>query len=79
MNNGADPEEKAAATASHTNLRNALLPDNSLSARFTTTAGPDLRKVSGTVYVGSHEGEEQRVLWVKVEETMYPTGLATPL
>ncbi len=39
-----------------------------------TTAGPDLKQVSGTLYVGSHAGEEQRVLWVKTEERMYPTG-----
>jgi translation initiation factor 2D len=53
-----------------------LLPDNALSARFTTTAGPDLKQVSGTIYVGSHEGTngEQRVLWVKVWDRMYPTG-----
>jgi translation initiation factor 2D len=46
-----------------------------LSARFTTTAGPDLKQVSGTVYVGSHEGTggEQRVLWAKVDDKMYPT------
>ncbi|KAL2349643.1 hypothetical protein BJ546DRAFT_696788 [Cryomyces antarcticus] len=67
------PEEKAASTAKHTELRNSLLPDNAQSARFTTTHGPDLKKVSGTVYVGSHAGEEQRVLWVKIEERMYPT------
>jgi translation initiation factor 2D len=51
------------------------LPENALSARFTTTAGPDLKQVSGTVYVGSHEGTsgEQRVLWVKLFDKMYPT------
>jgi translation initiation factor 2D len=66
-------EEKAAATAELTALRNSLLPDNSLSARFTTTHGPDLKLVSGTVYVGSHNGEEQRVLWAKINDRMYPT------
>lgn len=60
-------------------IRNALLPDNSLAARFTTTAGPDLREVQGTVYVGAHPGEEERVLWFKVEhgpgadKRLYPT------
>jgi len=46
-----------------------------MSARFTTTAGPDLKQVSGTIYVGSHEGTagEQRVLWVKAGDSMYPT------
>ncbi|OAG10829.1 uncharacterized protein CC84DRAFT_1113438 [Paraphaeosphaeria sporulosa] len=71
----ADPEDKAASTAGLTALRRSLLPENALSARFTTTAGPDLKQVSGTVYVGSHEGtgEEQRILWAKVGEKMYPT------
>lgn len=55
-------------------LRNSLLPEGSLSARFTTTAGPNLTQVSGTVYVGAHPGEEQRVLWIKIEERLVPTG-----
>lgn len=29
--------------------------------------------VSGTVYVGSHNGDEQRVLWAKINDRMYPT------
>ncbi|KAF2471460.1 eukaryotic translation initiation factor SUI1 family protein [Lindgomyces ingoldianus] len=68
-------EDKAASTAGLTALRKSLLPENALSARFTTTAGPNLKQVSGTVYVGSHEGThgEQRILWVKVGENMYPT------
>jgi translation initiation factor 2D len=74
VEDGANDEEKAAATAERAALRNSLLPDNAQSARFTTTHGPELKQVSGTVYVGSHPGEEQRVLWVKIEERMYPTG-----
>ncbi|KAL8956796.1 MAG: hypothetical protein Q9193_005775, partial [Seirophora villosa] len=54
-------------------IRNSLLPENSLSARFTTTAGKDLKQVSGTVYVGAHPGDEQRVLWIKFEERLIPT------
>ncbi|KAF2119035.1 hypothetical protein BDV96DRAFT_515986 [Lophiotrema nucula] len=71
----ADPEDKVASTAGLTALRKSLLPENALSARFTTTAGPDLKQVSGTIYVGSHEGtqDEQRILWAKVGEKMYPT------
>jgi translation initiation factor 2D len=70
-----DPEDKAAATAALTALRKSILPENALSARFTTTAGPDLKQVSGTIYVGSHEGTsgEQRILWAKVADKMYPT------
>ena len=55
-------------------FRNALLPENALSARFTTTAGPNLSQVSGIVYVGSYEGAEQRILWFKMEERLLPTG-----
>ncbi|KAF2016472.1 eukaryotic translation initiation factor SUI1 family protein [Aaosphaeria arxii CBS 175.79] len=75
VNQDADPNDKAASTAGLTALRRSLLPEDSLSARFTTTAGPDLKQVSGTVYVGSHEGtsNELRILWVKVDEKMYPT------
>ncbi|KAL8988983.1 MAG: hypothetical protein Q9169_008462 [Polycauliona sp. 2 TL-2023] len=54
-------------------VRNALLPDNSQSARFTTTAGKDLKKVSGTLYIGQHPGQPQRVLWVKLEDRFLPT------
>ncbi|RHZ64310.1 putative RNA binding protein Ligatin/Tma64 [Aspergillus thermomutatus] len=62
-----------------TAIRNSLLPDNSLSARFTTTAGPHLREVQGTVYVGTHPEGEERILWFKVEHgpgadgRFYPT------
>ena len=55
-------------------FRNSLLPENSLSARFTTTAGADLKQVSGTVYAGAHPGEDQRILWFKIEERLIPTG-----
>ena len=67
-------EDKGAATAEHSALRNSLLPDNAQSARFTTTNGPDLKKVSGMVYVGAHPGEEQRILWVNIDEKLFPTG-----
>ena len=55
-------------------VRNSLLPENALSARFTTTVGPDLKQMSGTVYAGAHSGEDQRILWFKVEERIIPTG-----
>jgi len=32
-----------------------------------------LKEVQGTVYVGSHEGGEQRILWFSVEDRLYPT------
>lgn len=55
-------------------VRKALLPDNALSAKFNTTVGPQLKEVNGTVYVGSHGSHDQRVLWVKIGETLYPSG-----
>lgn len=72
-----DPEirAKAAAVARQTALRSSLLPENALSARFMTTAGPNLKQVSGSVYVGAHPGEEQRVLWARTDERMFPTGV----
>ncbi|KAJ5883700.1 uncharacterized protein N7473_010586 [Penicillium subrubescens] len=60
-------------------IRNALLPENALTARFTTTAGPDLREVQGIVYVGAYPDGDERVLWFKVEhgpgsdKRLYPT------
>ncbi|EQB59517.1 hypothetical protein CGLO_00075 [Colletotrichum gloeosporioides Cg-14] len=67
------PEQKAEALAVQTNLRKSLFPDNLQSARFTTTYGPDLKPTSGTYYVGSHDGEEPRVLWFQMEGVVYPT------
>lgn len=67
------PEQKTEATAARTTLRNALLPDNVQSARFTTTHGPDLKQISGTLYVGSQDGHEARVLWFERMGKIYPT------
>ena len=67
-------ENEQAAALGLGAVRNSLLPENSLSARFTTTAGPSLSPVSGVVYVGAHPGEDQRVLWLKIEERLIPTG-----
>lgn len=79
-NTDAAPSTAAAPSPNLTSIRNALLPDSSLTARFTTTAGPDLREVQGIIYVGAHPGEEERVLWFKVEHgpgadkrRIYPT------
>lgn len=64
-----------------TAVRNAILPENSLSARFSTTVGAELQEVQGTVYVGAHPGTlgEERILWFKIEHgpsadnRFYPT------
>ena len=69
-----DVNDQASSALTLGALRNALLPENALSARFTTTAGPNLSTVSGTVYAGAHPGEEQRILWFKVDERLIPTG-----
>lgn len=74
------PQATSNTTSSNlTAVRNSLLPENSLSARFTTTSGPDLKEVQGTVYVGTHPEGEERVLWFKFEhgpgadKRLYPT------
>ncbi|KAL7270727.1 hypothetical protein RUND412_006553 [Rhizina undulata] len=79
----AQKEDDAAAAAEHAaevGVRNSLLPESSLSAKFSTTAGPELATVTGTIYVGAHPEEgatgkaEQRPLWVKVAgEEMFPS------
>jgi translation initiation factor 2D len=69
------------AAASLTGIRNAILPENSQLARFSTTVGPELREVQGIVYVGAHPGvvNEDRILWFKIEHgpgsdnRFYPT------
>jgi translation initiation factor 2D len=66
-------EQKAEATAARSSLRNSLLPDNVQSARFTTTHGPDLKHTSGSVYVGSQNGEDARILWWQIDGKMYPS------
>ena len=69
-----DKNEEVSSTLSLGSLRNSLMPENALSAKFNTTVGPDLKQVSGTVYAGAHPGEEQRILWFKIEERLIPTG-----
>lgn len=61
------PSTASAPALSLTTIRNALLPDNTQTARFTTTAGPDLRELQGVVYVGTHPDGDERVLWFKLE------------
>ncbi|KAJ5574919.1 hypothetical protein N7450_008818 [Penicillium hetheringtonii] len=65
----ASSDQAAKSTTPTPNLssvRNALLPENSLTARFTTTAGPDLREVQGIVYVGAHP-EKMNALYPMAE------------
>ncbi|KAI9884468.1 MAG: hypothetical protein M1823_003741 [Watsoniomyces obsoletus] len=54
-------------------IRSSIIPDNVLYGKFTTTAGPDLKPVGGVIYVGDYKEDEQRILWVKINERMYPT------
>ena len=69
-----DKSNEASSALSLGALRNSLMPEDALSARFNTTAGPDLKQVSGTVYAGTHPGGDQRILWFKIEERLIPTG-----
>ena len=68
--------ESAPSAPTLTSIRASLLPDNCQSARFTTHSGPDSKLVSGTIYVGSHPGEEERILWLQMGQNsprLYPT------
>ena len=69
---GAESDQTSGALCI-SSIRNLLLPEGSQSARFTTTVGPDLKQVSGTVYVGAHPGDDQRVLWFSVNDRLIPT------
>ncbi|OQN99652.1 hypothetical protein B0A48_14794 [Cryoendolithus antarcticus] len=66
-------EKRAEATVARTSLRSSLLPDNVQSARFTTTHGPELKQISGTIYVGSQDGTDSRILWWQIDGRMYPS------
>ncbi|CAM1501450.1 Fc.00g034340.m01.CDS01 [Cosmosporella sp. VM-42] len=57
------PDTSSSTQTTLSSLRNSLLPDSTSSARFTTLLGPDSALVSGTVYVGAHQGQEERILW----------------
>jgi hypothetical protein len=47
-----------------------------MAARFATTVGAEARNVAGMVYAApAGPGGEVRVLWVKVEERLVPTGM----
>ncbi|KIX94130.1 uncharacterized protein Z520_10156 [Fonsecaea multimorphosa CBS 102226] len=63
------------ATPALTSVRTSLVPETCLSARFTTHAGPNATLVSGTVYVGAHPGQEERILWIQYgkDSRLYPT------
>ncbi|KIW79721.1 hypothetical protein Z517_06335 [Fonsecaea pedrosoi CBS 271.37] len=62
-------------TPALTSVRTSLVPETCLSARFTTHAGANATLVSGTVYVGSHPGQEERILWIQYgkDSRLYPT------
>ncbi|KAK8127122.1 uncharacterized protein PG998_002881 [Apiospora kogelbergensis] len=61
--------------ASLSSLRSSLLPDSTSSARFTTTSGPNQTLLVGTLYVGAHPGQEERILWFQAGKAarMLPT------
>lgn len=81
IDTAASPEEIQASTASSNPspalslIRSSLVPETCLSARFTTHAGANATLVSGTVYVGAHPGQEERILWIQYgkESRLYPT------
>lgn len=62
-------------TPALSSTRTSLVPESCLSARFTTHAGANATLVSGTVYVGAHPGQEERILWIQYgkDSRLYPT------
>ncbi|KIX09129.1 uncharacterized protein Z518_00207 [Rhinocladiella mackenziei CBS 650.93] len=62
-------------TPALSSTRTSLIPETCLSARFTTHSGPNATLVSGTVYVGAHPGQEERILWIQhgKDSRLYPT------
>lgn len=70
------PSGQESNSVTLSSIRSSLLPENCLSARFTTHAGPDAKLVSGTIYVGSHLGQEERILWFQIgqsDQRLYPS------
>lgn len=68
-------EQRDSNTPTLTSIRTSLIPETCLSARFTTHAGASATLVSGTVYVGAHPGQEERILWLQYgkDARLYPT------
>lgn len=62
-------------TPALSSIRTSLVPETCLSARFITHAGANAVVVSGTVYVGAHPGQEERILWIQYGKVarLYPT------
>ncbi|KAF3172771.1 hypothetical protein TWF788_009362 [Orbilia oligospora] len=80
------PEEPTAGSSTNntidpavTALRNALLPESTVAAKFTTTLGPQLSPVNGIIYSGVHHDStiltdgKTRPLWVKSDEGWFPS------
>ncbi|KAI5288763.1 hypothetical protein KEM54_004899 [Ascosphaera aggregata] len=73
------PSAPSTATANLSTVRSGLLPEGVVSGRFQTTVGPKLKPVLGTIYAGSFPGEEERILWFRLDqgpgadERFYPT------
>ncbi|KAL1955760.1 hypothetical protein VTO42DRAFT_8080 [Malbranchea cinnamomea] len=74
-----DDDHQESSAPSLASIRNSLLPENTQAGRFTTTSGPNHEAVHGTIYVGTHPGCEERVLWFRLEQgpdsdgRLYPT------
>lgn len=75
------PAEDANTVAPISQLRNKLFPENTSSAKFNTTLGPDLSPVNGIIYSGTHhdglEAGVQRPLWVETDDVIFPTSKAS--
>ncbi|KAI5301385.1 hypothetical protein KEM56_001784 [Ascosphaera pollenicola] len=71
--------QSTSTTPSLSNIRASLLPEGTVSGRFSTTVGPQLKPLRGTLYAGSFPGEDERILWFRLEQgpgaddRFYPT------
>jgi translation initiation factor 2D len=85
---GKSDRETQATTAVPVNseiaVRNSILPEGSSVAKYSTTHGPDLTPVNGSIYLGTHEtGDDvgnkegvERALWIRTEHSqpeLFPT------
>lgn len=80
VTSNADASAQATSTTpSLSAIRASLLPEGTVAGRFETTVGPKLKPLRGTIYAGTFPGEEERVLWFRLEQgpgaddRFYPT------
>ncbi|KAI5463130.1 hypothetical protein BGZ63DRAFT_471269 [Mariannaea sp. PMI_226] len=61
--NSSGEDASSSSQSMSPSFRRSLLPGDSYVAHFTTSPGPDSTLESGTIYIGAHLGEDERILW----------------